>query len=89
MPKSLMAFYRRLRAANRALGCDFFEGVVMKREDSIYPVQLWTAMEECRGGSSTGSSPDAAGKTKAEFFRDEQAALEPWQPGLFDDLAGD
>ena len=26
------------------------------------------------------------GKTKAEFFRDEQAALEPFQPGLFDDL---
>lgn len=25
-------------------------------------------------------------KTKAEFFRDEQAALEPFQPGLFDDL---
>ncbi len=23
---------------------------------------------------------------KAEFFRDEQAALEPFQPGLFDDL---
>jgi len=28
----------------------------------------------------------ALGKTKAEFFRDEQAALEPFQPGLFDDL---
>jgi hypothetical protein len=26
------------------------------------------------------------GKSKAEFFRDEQAALEPFQPGLFDDL---
>src|SRR5436853_222783 len=29
------------------------------------------------------------GKTKAEFFRDEQAALEPFQPGLFDDLIED
>ncbi len=28
------------------------------------------------------------GKTKAEFFRDKQAALEPFQPGLFDDLIG-
>ena len=28
------------------------------------------------------------GKTKADFFREEQRALEPWQPGLFDDLAG-
>ena len=29
------------------------------------------------------------GKSKAEFFRDEQAALEPFQPGLFDDLIED
>lgn len=26
------------------------------------------------------------GKTKAEFFLDEQAALDPVQPGLFDYL---
>ena len=43
------AFYQRLRAANRALGCDFFEGVVMKRGDSTYPVQLRSATEEFRG----------------------------------------
>lgn len=30
-----------------------------------------------------------AGKTKADFFRDEQAALHPLQPGLFDHLAAD
>jgi hypothetical protein len=28
------------------------------------------------------------GRTKADFFKDEQRALRPWQPGLFDDLAG-
>ena len=28
------------------------------------------------------------GKTKADFFREEQRALDPFQPGLFDDLAG-
>ena len=44
-----LAFYQRLRAANRALGCDFFEGVVMKRADSAYPVQLRSATEEFRG----------------------------------------
>lgn len=44
-----LAFYRRLRAANRALGCDFFEGAVMKRADSQYPVQLRSATEEFRG----------------------------------------
>ncbi len=44
-----LAFYQRLRAANRALGCDFFEGVVMKRAESTYPVQLRSATEEFRG----------------------------------------
>jgi hypothetical protein len=44
-----LAFYQRLRTANRALGCDFFEGVVMKRADSIYPVQMRSATEEFRG----------------------------------------
>ena len=44
-----VAFYQRLRAANRALGCDFFEGVVMKRADAAYPVQLRSATEEFRG----------------------------------------
>ena len=43
-----LAFYQRLCAANRTLGCDFFEGVVMKRADSAYPVQLRSATEECR-----------------------------------------
>jgi ATP-dependent DNA ligase len=44
-----LAFYQRLREANRALRCDFFEGVVMKRADSAYPVQLRSATEEFRG----------------------------------------
>lgn len=44
-----LAFYQRLRAANRAFGCDFFEGVVMKRADSPYPVQLRSSTEEFRG----------------------------------------
>ena len=44
-----LAFYQRLRAANRAMGCDFFEGVVMKRADSAYPVQRRSSTEEFRG----------------------------------------
>ena len=28
------------------------------------------------------------GKTKADFFHEEQWALKPFQPGLFDDLVG-
>ena len=47
-PADAPALYQRLRVANRALGCDFFEGVVMKRADSAYPVQLRSATEECR-----------------------------------------
>ncbi|MEI7823119.1 MAG: hypothetical protein WCK55_19580, partial [Verrucomicrobiota bacterium] len=44
-----LAFYRLLREANRALHCDFFEDVVMKRAESVYPVRLRSATEECRG----------------------------------------
>ena len=44
-----LAFYQRLREANRVLGCDFFEGIVMKRADLPYPVQLRSATEEFRG----------------------------------------
>ena len=44
-----LAFYQRLREANRALGCDFFEGVVMKRANAPYPVQLRSTTEEFRG----------------------------------------
>jgi len=39
-----------------ALGCDFFEGVVMKRADSPYPVQLRSATEALAVGASTASS---------------------------------
>lgn len=44
-----LVYYQRLREANRVLRCDFFEGVVMKRAESGYPVQLRSATEECRG----------------------------------------
>ena len=44
-----LTFYHRLRAANRSLGCDFFEGVVMKRADSEYPMHIRSATEEFRG----------------------------------------
>jgi ATP-dependent DNA ligase len=44
-----LAFYERLRCANRTLGCEFFEGVVMKRAASVYPVQIRGATEEFRG----------------------------------------
>jgi hypothetical protein len=44
-----LAFYWRLRVANRSHRCDFFEGVVMKRADSHYTVQLHSATEEFRG----------------------------------------
>ncbi len=46
---TVLAFYQRLREANRELGCDFFEGVVMKRGDSEYPVQLRSSTEAFRG----------------------------------------
>ncbi|MEO6787368.1 MAG: hypothetical protein ABI318_14645 [Chthoniobacteraceae bacterium] len=44
-----LAFYARLREANRVLRCDFFERAVMKRGDSAYPLQMRSATEEFRG----------------------------------------
>ena len=41
-------FYASLKAINRRLRCDFFEGVVMKRGNAPYPVQLRSDTEECR-----------------------------------------
>jgi ATP-dependent DNA ligase len=43
-----LAFYQALWLANHTLGADFFEGVVMKRADSVYPVQLRRSTEECQ-----------------------------------------
>ena len=59
-----LAFYHRLREANRVLRGDFFEGVVMKRADSIYPVELRSATEECRGDASIGSLSRASFRTQ-------------------------
>ena len=41
-------FYAGLKAINRRFPCDFFEGVVMKRGNAPYPVQLRSDTEECR-----------------------------------------
>jgi len=48
---ALLAFYQALRDANLRLKSPFFEGVVMKRADSPYPVQLRNPSEEFRGWS--------------------------------------
>ena len=45
-----LAFYQRLRAANRAHDCDFFEGIVVKRAESSYPVQLRSPTESFAAG---------------------------------------
>lgn len=37
------------------------------------------------GGRESNFQP-SKGKTKADFFREEQKAVKPFQPGLFDDL---
>lgn len=45
---AVLDFYVGLKAINRRLRCDFFEGVVMKRGNAPYPVQLRSDTEECR-----------------------------------------
>lgn len=47
-PNESLAFYHSLRQANRSLGAEFFEGVVMKRADAPYPVQMRSSTEESR-----------------------------------------
>ena len=66
--------------ANAMLACDFFEGVVMKRADSIYPVQLRSATEECRGDLLYSPGSDL-GKSGIRFrFAVSSARYSPWQP---------
>ena len=43
-----LQFYRSLEAINRSVLADVFEGVVMKRAVSAYPVQLRSPDEKCR-----------------------------------------
>lgn len=38
-----------LQSANKVLGCDFYEGLVAKRADSLYPLQLRNSSEEFPG----------------------------------------
>ena len=62
------------------LGCEFFEGVVMKRADSIYPVQLRSPRADCTGWVKHRFV------TEVGFFREETQAWTSFQPALFDDL---
>ena len=38
--------WTELQRANKILGCQFYEGLVAKRQDSTYPIQLRSADEE-------------------------------------------
>jgi hypothetical protein len=58
----------RLREANRALRCDFFEGVVMKRADSISPCSCAARRRNCGDGPNTASSPNHP-RSLAQIFR--------------------
>jgi len=44
-----LEFYGRLKQLNRQWDCPFYEGVVAKRADSFYPVQLRSANLEFAG----------------------------------------
>lgn len=45
---AVLEFYHGLREANLTLKTPLFEGVVMKRGDAPYPVQLRSSTEKCR-----------------------------------------
>ena len=44
-----MQVWEELQAANKRLGVEFFEGLVAKRADSLYPMQLRSPKEEFAG----------------------------------------
>lgn len=44
-----VSVWRDLQQINWRLGCDFFEGLVAKRRDSLYPIQLRSPDEEFSG----------------------------------------
>jgi len=45
---ALLAFYFGLKEASHTLKAPFFEGIVMKKADAPYPIQLRSSTEECR-----------------------------------------
>jgi len=44
-----LEFYQRLKQLNAQWRCPFYEGVVAKRTDSLYPIQLRSAALEFAG----------------------------------------
>ena len=51
------------------------------------PMRRRSAAEGCRSGSNTDFNLMLA-YSNNDFFREEQKALKPFQPGLFDNLPG-
>ncbi len=45
-PEVLLLCWQRLQDMNRVLDCEFYEGFVAKRTDSLYPLQLRSPSEE-------------------------------------------
>jgi len=48
-PVDITNIWTRLQEINRRLGCEFYEGLVAKRADSLYPMQLRSPDEEFAG----------------------------------------
>ena len=48
-PDYAAEYWRRLQEINQVWACDFFEGLVAKRADSIYPIQLRSPDEAFAG----------------------------------------
>ncbi len=48
-PPGELEFYRSLQRLNEQWHCPFYEGVVAKRADSVYPVQLRSPTLEFAG----------------------------------------
>jgi len=83
-----------LSLAKKSRDADHLQNFVYDQTAGLDPDTL---AEELRESGDYVPIPDYAfdchtregrrrGKTKKDFFKAEQAALQPFQPGLFDDL---
>ena len=70
----------------RRIGCS---GAISLRGCEAGGFRLSGAVAKHGGGISRLGEAPIRDVTKADFFREEQRALKPFQAGLFDGLAGD
>ena len=80
------AHNNRACRGEREKALTLYEGLTKEEREKVPQVlRVWLRY---RSEKYFGDKGKRAGKTTADFLREEQKALKPGQPGLFDDMAG-